>query len=626
MMNSYSVSVETPFKSAGYLLMSTAYVTLALLLGACSTDQTADSSVEPRPSGSTTELVLLPAKEPEAQENEGDIAEVPSSSLEEVVVAADMDHSEPVVMPAERKQRAKVGLAKKEVASARLYAPATQYDLSVQRNLSDIRLPSERTDRENYLHQDDNPVKRVSEEPVSTFSIDVDTAAYSNVRRMVIREGRLPPHDAVKAEEFINYFSYDYPLPENKSVPFSINTELATTPWNTQTQLLQVGLKGFDVPEAERPAANLVFLIDVSGSMQSPFKLKLVKQSLRLLVNQMGVNDRIALAVYAGAAGMVMGSTPGDQKATIMQAIDNLSAGGSTNGGAGIKLAYSLAQQHFIKGGINRVVIASDGDMNVGTVNLEALKDLIKEKRESGVSLTTLGFGSGNYNFALMEQLADVGNGNAAYIDSLKEAHKVLVKEMSSTLQTIAKDVKIQVEFNPQLVAEYRLIGYENRQLNREDFRNDKVDAGDIGAGHTVTALYEIALVNSGGEKMDALRYGGTQYSERQAANQQELAYVKLRYKQPDASKSQEVSLPVMARSKVIEQASPNLQFAATVAGYAQLLRGGKYTGEWGYPQALSMARQSKGDDPHGYRGEFISLLELSQSLQQKQQVSLQNK
>jgi Ca-activated chloride channel homolog len=624
MMNSYSASGKTPFKSAGYSLMSTAYVTLALLLGACSTDQTADSSVEPKPSGSTSELVLLPAKEPEVQEDEGDIAEVSSSSLEEVVVAADMVHSEPVVMPAERKQRTKVGLAKKEVASARLYAPAAQYDLSVQRKLSDIRLPSERTDRENYLHQEDNPVKRVSEEPVSTFSIDVDTAAYSNVRRMVMREGRLPPHDAVKAEEFINYFSYDYPLPENKSVPFSISTELATTPWNTQTQLLQVGLKGFDVPEAERPAANLVFLIDVSGSMQSPFKLKLVKQSLRLLVNQMRANDRIALAVYAGAAGMVLESTPGDQKATIMQAIDNLSAGGSTNGGAGIKLAYSLAQQHFIKGGINRVVIASDGDMNVGTVNLEALKDLIKEKRESGVSLTTLGFGSGNYNFALMEQLADVGNGNAAYIDSLKEAHKVLVKEMSSTLQTIAKDVKIQVEFNPQLVAEYRLIGYENRQLNREDFRNDKVDAGDIGAGHTVTALYEIALVNSGGEKMDGLRYGDAQYSERKAANQQELAYVKLRYKQPDASKSQEVSLPVMARSKRIEQASPNLQFAATVAGYAQLLRGGKYTGEWDYPQALSMARQSKGDDPHGYRGEFISLLELSQSLQQKQQASLQ--
>ncbi len=605
-------------------LMVASTLTLSFLLGACSIDQTADSSAEPKPSGSTTELVVLPAKEPQSQhqEDEGDIAEAPLRSLEEVVVAADMVHSEPVIMQGERKQRVRGGLAKKEVATARLYAPATQYDMAAPHALADIRLPSERTDRENYIHQDDNPVKRVSEEPVSTFSIDVDTAAYSNVRRMVMREGRLPPHDAVKAEEFINYFSYDYPLPENKGVPFSVNTELATTPWNTQTQLLQVGLKGFDVPEAERPAANLVFLIDVSGSMQSPFKLKLVKQSLRLLVNQMGSNDRIALAVYAGAAGMVLPSTSGDQKATIMQAIDNLSAGGSTNGGAGIKLAYSLAQQHFIKDGINRVVIASDGDMNVGTVNLEALKDLIKEKRESGVSLTTLGFGSGNYNFALMEQLADVGNGNAAYIDSLKEAHKVLVKEMSSTLQTIAKDVKVQVEFNPQLVAEYRLIGYENRQLNREDFRNDKVDAGDIGAGHTVTALYEIALVNSGGEKVDGLRYGKAQYSEGQMANQQELAYVKLRYKQPGASKSQEVSLPVMARSKGIEQASPNLQFAATVAGYAQLLRGGKYTGEWGYPQALSMARQSKGDDPHGYRGEFISLLELSQSLQQKQQGS----
>jgi Ca-activated chloride channel family protein len=480
-----------------------------------------------------------------------------------------------------------------------------------------IRHANEPLDRENYLPQDDNPVKRVSEDPVSTFSVDVDTAAYSNVRRMVMREGRLPPKHAVKAEEFINYFSYDYPLPENQEVPFSINTEMAVTPWNKETRLLQVGLKGFEVAEADRPAANLVFLVDVSGSMQSPYKLALVKKSLRMLVQQMNANDRIALAVYAGAAGMVLDSTPGDQKHKIMQAIDNLTAGGSTNGGAGIRLAYNLAQQHFINNGINRVIIASDGDMNVGTVNHDALKNLIEEKREQGVSLTTLGFGSGNYNYALMEQLADVGNGNAAYIDSLKEAHKVLVKEMSSTLHTIAKDVKIQVEFNPQLVAEYRLIGYENRLLKREDFRNDKVDAGDIGAGHTVTALYEVSMVGSGADRIDALRYGQNQ-GDKAIAYGNELAFVKLRYKQPGGKVSREVSQPVLAAQikPDARQASDNLQFAAAVAGYAQLLKGGVYTGDWQYTDALALARQSKGQDKHGYRGEFISLLELSQSLQ----------
>lgn len=580
-------------------LMATGFVTLGLVLAGCSNDQLARQE-----------------SQPVAPENrKGQLSE-PEAPLEEIVVSDQAESDVPVGasvegIAAERKLHAAKREAYSNVVTPSLAAPSVAYDMS------GIRHASEPLDRENYLPQDDNPVKRVSEDPVSTFSVDVDTAAYSNVRRMVMREGRLPPKHAVKAEEFINYFSYDYPLPKNHAVPFSINTEMAVTPWNKDTQLLQVGLKGFEVAEADRPAANLVFLVDVSGSMQSPYKLALVKKSLRLLVNKMNANDRIALAVYAGAAGMVLDSTPGDQKHTIMQAIDNLTAGGSTNGGAGIRLAYNLAQQHFIKGGINRVIIASDGDMNVGTVNHDALKNLIEEKREQGVSLTTLGYGSGNYNYALMEQLADVGNGNAAYIDSLKEAHKVLVKEMSSTLHTIAKDVKIQVEFNPQLVAEYRLIGYENRLLKREDFRNDKVDAGDIGAGHTVTALYEVSMVGSGGDRIDALRYGNSK-DDKVGPHSNELAFVKLRYKQPDGNVSREVSQPVLV-SQIkadAQHASDNLQFAAAVAGYAQLLKGGVYTGEWQYTDALALARQSKGQDKHGYRGEFISLLELSQSLQ----------
>jgi Ca-activated chloride channel homolog len=472
-------------------------------------------------------------------------------------------------------------------------------------------------DRENYLHYQHNGVKLVSEHPVSTFSVDVDTASYANVRRMLVQEGRLPPADAVRLEEMINYFSYSYPVPESTQQPFSINTELAPAPWSERSQLLQIGLKGFEPKAEQRPAANLVFLVDVSGSMQSADKLGLVKKSLRLLVNRMDSRDRIALAVYAGAAGTVLESTPGSDKAKILAAIDGLQAGGSTHGSAGIKLAYALAAQHFIDGGINRVIIASDGDMNVGTVNLQALKDLVEQKRKNGIALTTLGFGSGNYNYALMEQLADVGNGNASYIDSLQEAQKVLVNEMQSTLQTIAADVKIQVEFNPAVVSEYRLIGYENRLLNREDFNNDKVDAGDIGAGHTVTALYEIVLTGTGGERIPALRYG-RQYSDKSLqGNANELAFVKLRYKQPGQDHSVERSQPIFrnAIAMSINDSSDNLRFAASVAGFGQLLRGGTFTGQWSYSDALALARNSRGADPHGYRSEFVHLIELAQSL-----------
>ena len=499
------------------------------------------------------------------------------------------------------------------IQDAKRAAPAAEAVTGLAAMPRDIRYPSEPVNRENYAHFDDNPVKRVAEAPVSTFSIDVDTGAYANVRRLLNR-GQLPPQDAVRVEEMINYFAYDYPLPTDKSRPFSVTTEIAPTPWNRDTHLLRVGLKGYDVSPERLPAANLVFLVDVSGSMNSPDKLPLLKSGLTLLVQQLKARDRVAIAVYAGASGVVLESTPGDQHAKIISALERLSAGGSTNGGAGIRLAYALAEQGYIAGGINRVLLATDGDFNVGTVNFEALKDLIAQKRQSGISLTTLGFGTGNYNDHLMEQLADAGNGNYAYIDTLNEANKVLVSEMASTLQTIAKDVKIQLEFNPAVVAEYRLVGYENRALKREDFNNDKIDAGDIGAGHTVTALYEITLAGGKGARIEPLRYGGSSVVE---GKKDELAWLRLRYKLPDANQSLLIEQPI-ARATIkrdIAQASPDLRFAAAVAVFGQLLRGGKYTNEFGYEEVLRLAQDARGKDGFGYRGEFTTLVNLAKSL-----------
>jgi Ca-activated chloride channel family protein len=467
------------------------------------------------------------------------------------------------------------------------------------------------TNRENYAHFDDNPIKRVSEHPVSTFSIDVDTGSYSNVRRM-LNYGQLPQHDAVRVEEMINYFAYDYPLPDSIDPPFKVTTEIAPTPWNQKTHLLHIGIKGYNIPKDNLPPTNLVFLVDVSGSMQSPNKLELLKSSLKLLTQQLTAKDKVSLVVYAGASGLVLEPTAGNQRRKIIAALDRLSAGGSTNGGAGIQLAYAIAKQAFIKDGINRILLATDGDFNVGTINFEALKNLIEEKRKSGISLTTLGFGTGNYNDHLMEQLADAGNGNYAYIDNINEARKVLVDEMSSTLNTIAKDVKIQIEFNPATVAEYRLIGYENRKLKREDFSNDKVDAGEIGAGHTVTALYEIALVGSGGERLENLRYGDNNtVSEGQRGN--ELAFLRLRYKAPDGDTSQLIEWPL--RRQTVDNSSTRFRFSAAVAAFGQQLRGGKYLEQFSYKDILSLARGARGDDPFGYRAEFIKLVNIAQSL-----------
>ncbi len=480
--------------------------------------------------------------------------------------------------------------------------------------LDALRAASSATDREQYAHQEDNPVKRVAEQPVSTFSIDVDTGAYANVRRM-LNAGQLPPRDAVRVEELINYFDYDYPLPDSRQPPFRVSTELAPAPWNPKTVLLAIGIKGYELPKTRLPPANLVFLIDVSGSMAAPDKLGLLKSSFKLLLRQLRPEDKVAIVVYAGAAGVVLEPTAGDQKANIETALERLSAGGSTHGSAGIQLAYSLARQGLVKNGVNRVILATDGDFNVGTVSFEALKNLVETERKSGVALTTLGFGTGNYNDQLMEQLADAGNGNYAYIDTLQEANKVLVEQMSATLLTIAKDVKIQVEFNPAQVEEYRLIGYENRLLRREDFNNDAVDAGDIGAGHTVTALYEIALKGSGGALTEPLRYGKAAADD--ASRGDEIAFLRLRYKQPGSEASQLLEWPIR-RAQMAgnwRDTSERFRFAAAVAGFGQLLRGGRYTGTFGYEDVLTLARDARGADPYGYRGEFLSLVGLARSL-----------
>ena len=480
-------------------------------------------------------------------------------------------------------------------------------------------LPAE-VDRERYASFESHGITSVATQPVSTFSIDVDTGSYSNVRRM-LQEGRLPPKDAVRAEELINYFRYADAAPDDPTQPFRVHTELAPTPWNAQTLLLRIALKAREVAADAMPPSNLVFLIDVSGSMNSADKLPLLKRSIRLLTRQMDADDRITLVVYAGAAGVVLEPTAGDRQATIEAALDKLEAGGSTHGSAGIALAYAKARERFIPGGINRVILATDGDFNVGTVDQRALLDLVERERRAGIALTTLGFGRGNLNDSLMEQLADQGNGNYAYIDTLLEAHKVLVEQMGGTLLTLAKDVKIQVEFNPARVAEYRLLGYENRMLRREDFNNDRVDAGEIGAGHSVVALYELTPVGSPGGLIDPPR-SGTRPSPDQTRDPHgtEYAFVRLRYKAADAEESELLSHPVSAamRADSLAESSDDFRFAAAVAAFAQQLRGGIHLNGFAYTDILDLARGARGADDHGYRADFIRLVGLAQSLDQR--------
>ena len=469
---------------------------------------------------------------------------------------------------------------------------------------------------ESYSQLDENPFHQVARAPLSTFSIDVDTASYSNTRRF-IGEGQLPPKDAVRIEELINYFNYDYPQPTG-SAPFSVNVETADCPWNTKHRLVQIGLQGKQVPMEQMPPANLVFLIDVSGSMQAANKLPLVKSSLRMLTEQLSARDRVAIVVYAGASGLALASTPGDRKQEIMAALDRLEAGGSTNGGEGIQLAYRVAQENFIQNGSNRVILASDGDFNVGVTSESDLVTLIEEKRQGGVFLSVLGYGMGNLKDSTMEKLADKGNGNYAYIDTPAEARKVLGAELGGTLYTIAKDVKIQVEFNPAQVAGYRLIGYENRLLRDQDFNDDTKDAGEIGAGHTVTALYEIVPA---GQKVpdadvDKLKYQNP--AEASGMKIDEMMTVKLRYKEPDGEESRLLSVGVVDTNGALSNASENFKFASSVAAFGMLLRDSKYKGDANFDSVLQLARSSVGADLQGYRIEFVRMVERAKSLAPK--------
>jgi Ca-activated chloride channel family protein len=475
---------------------------------------------------------------------------------------------------------------------------------------------------EGYSAIDENGFKDVLHNPLSTFSIDVDRASYSNVRRF-LNMGQLPPIDAVRIEEMINYFSYDYPEPSGKH-PFSVYTEISACPWNSAHQLLHVGLKGKSIDKSELPPSNLVFLIDVSGSMSAANKLPLLKQAFRMLVNELRPEDRVAMVVYAGAAGLVLESTPGSKKSEILAALDKLQSGGSTAGGAGLKLAYKVAQENFVEEGNNRIILATDGDFNVGASSNAEMERLIEEKREHGVFMTVLGFGMGNYKDDKMEIIADKGNGNYAYIDNIQEAKKVFITEFGGTLFTIAKDVKFQMEFNPARVKGYRLVGYENRLLNDEDFNDDKKDAGEMGAGHTVTALYEIIPAGSDEplKSIDPLKYQSNRGEEHsvesvKADPRAELMTVKLRYKQPDANTSTKVEIPVKGRVLDLDETSDNFRFSAAIAEFGLILRNSQYKEDASMEDVIAMAKDARGEDEEGYRAEFLKLVKLADSLKE---------
>ncbi len=486
-------------------------------------------------------------------------------------------------------------------------APASMMSYDSQRSFQRY---NNNFNTEGYAPVNENGFKSVKNNPLSTFSIDVDNASYSNIRRF-INNGVLPPADAVRIEEMINYFKYDYPEPEGAH-PFSVYTELAVCPWNRNHQLLQVGLRGKNIDKSSLPPSNLVFLIDVSGSMNAPNKLPLLKSAFGLLVNELRPQDRVAIVVYAGAAGLVLESTPGNRKEAIMSAIDNLEAGGSTAGGAGLKLAYTEAERNFVKGGNNRIILATDGDFNVGESSNGGMERLVEEKRELGVFITVLGFGMGNVKDDKMELIADKGNGNYSYIDNLQEARKVLVREFGGTLFTIAKDVKFQIEFNPARVQSYRLIGYENRLLNDEDFNDDRKDAGDMGAGHNVTALYE--LVPAGSDEnipsIDPLRYQVNRGKEiKENDFRDECLLVKLRYKKPDGKTSMLFEKPVAGYVNDLDDTSDNMRFAAAVSEFGMILRNSGFKGTATLESAAKLARSARGEDEDGYRSELIRLI-----------------
>lgn len=479
--------------------------------------------------------------------------------------------------------------------------------------LSTEKVYDEKTDGERYAEIEENPFLEVVRAPLSTFSIDVDTAAYANIRRY-LNDGMLPPKDAVRIEEMINYFEYDYPQPVG-NVPFGVFPEVASCAWNPEHKIVHIGLQGKKVSLDDVPPSNLVFLIDVSGSMNDPRKLPLLQDSMRILVNQLTSKDRVSIVTYAGASGLVLPSTSADNKGEILNAINNLQSGGSTNGGAGIQLAYRVAQENFIRNGNNRVILATDGDFNVGLSSDTELVSMIENKRQSGVFLSVLGFGTGNLNDSMMEKLANKGNGNYAYIDSNEEARKALGSQVAGTLYTIAKDVKIQVEFNPAKVAGYRLIGYENRLLADRDFNDDTKDAGEIGAGHTVTAIYEIIpagqkVTNPG---VDELKY--TKVEPTNSSFSQELMTIKLRYKEPDGNDSKLLSIGVLDRNYSIENASENVRFASAVAQFGLILRDSRYKGNASFSNVRQLANSAMGDDLRNYRNEFLNLVNKAKNL-----------
>lgn len=470
---------------------------------------------------------------------------------------------------------------------------------------------------ENYSTIVENGYKEVLKDPLSTFSVDVDRASYSNVRRF-LNSGQLPPVDAVRIEEMINYFSYDYKVPADEH-PFAVHHELAVCPWNKEHYLMKVGLKGKEVAKDNLPASNLVFLLDVSGSMNSSNKLPLLKSAFHLLVQELRPEDKVSIVVYAGASGCILEPTPGNNKQKILDALNRLEAGGSTAGGAGLMLAYQKAEESFIKGGNNRIILATDGDFNVGVSSNSEMERLVSDNKDKGIFITVLGFGMGNYKDDRLEIIANKGNGNYAYIDNLQEAQKTLVKEFGGTLFTIAKDVKFQIEFNPSKVTAYRLVGYENRMLNAEDFNDDKKDAGEIGAGHTVTALYEIIPVGAADagswiKQIDVLKYQNLA-EESVNSDSDEWLTLKLRYKNPDGNNSHLIEIPVKGKVKIFESASMDFKFVASVAGFGMLLRNSEYKGLLTYPEVQKMAKDSRGDDEDGYKAEMARLIQTAGTL-----------
>ena len=493
--------------------------------------------------------------------------------------------------------------------AAHSMAPARQSNPFVQSGLYEQK-PVLIQDREQYQNTESNPVKSVQKEPVSTFSIDVDTGSYANVRRF-LNDGRLPHAGAVRIEEIVNYFDYQYPQVKSGH-PFTVNVETVDSPWQAHAKLIRIGIKANDIEYAKLPPANLIFLVDISGSMDSDDKLGLVKKTLRILTEQLRAEDQVSIVTYASGEQVVLSKASGRDKDKILKVINQLRAEGATSGQRAIEMAYAEAQKNFIKGGINRILIATDGDFNVGITNFDTLKNMVAEKRKTGISFTSLGYGTGNYNEKLMEQLADAGDGNYSYIDSEKEAKKVVQRQLSSTLATVAQDVKIQVEFNPATVKEYRLVGYENRMLNQEDFNNDQVDAGDIGAGHTVTAIYEIIPIGQQGWLNESRYQKGVDQSD---AKTTEYAFLNLRYKKPGQNQSILLQHPIAKQSRPFKQATADTQFAVAVASYAQQLKDGKYNGAMQWSDILKLAQANVAKDTFGLRQEFVELVKIAQSL-----------